>query len=70
MINNIPILYSDKKECCGCSACVSICPKNAISMVLDNEGFLYPEIDVNLCIGCQMCRAVCSFQNKPESVNI
>ncbi len=28
----IPILYQDKKECCGCGAYANICPRNAISM--------------------------------------
>ena len=28
----------DKKKCCGCSACVSICPKQCISMKIDEEG--------------------------------
>ena len=32
-------------NCCGCSACASKCPKNAISMRYDHEGFLYPFVD-------------------------
>ena len=30
----------DKNECCGCSSCVQRCPKNAITMVENLEGFL------------------------------
>ena len=32
-------------ECTGCGACVSICPKQAITMQPDAEGFLYPKVD-------------------------
>ena len=38
----IPILYTCKEECCGCTACYAICPKGAITMLLDQEGFYYP----------------------------
>ena len=46
-------------DCCGCSACASICPKNAISMQINQEGFLYPIVDSNFCIHCNMCANVC-----------
>ena len=38
-------LFSEKKKCCGCGVCVSVCPKNAICLVEDENGFLYPEIN-------------------------
>lgn len=49
----------DKHNCCGCSACASICPKHCISMQADNEGFLYPEVDGEYCIDCGLCEKVC-----------
>ena len=49
----------DKKQCCGCSACMSICPKKCITMIEDNEGFLYPVIDKEQCINCGLCQKVC-----------
>ena len=33
----------EKKNCSGCSACYSVCPKQCITMVRDEEGFVYPE---------------------------
>ena len=33
------ITIQNKAECCGCTACFNICPKNAISMQPDEEGF-------------------------------
>ena len=42
-----PVFFENKNECCGCTACYSICPKSAIQMVEDEEGFLYPQrIDI------------------------
>ena len=43
---------ANKAECTGCGACVSICPKGAIAMKPDAEGFLYPVVDGTLCISC------------------
>lgn len=45
MDKEIPVLYKRKEECCGCTACYAICPKEAIYMVEDEEGFEYPQID-------------------------
>ena len=54
----------DKKDCCGCSACVQRCPKHCISMVEDEEGFLYPKVDLSLCIDCGLCEKVCPVINQ------
>lgn len=62
MERKIPVLYKRKEECCGCTACYSICPKEAISMVVDKEGFEYPQIDKNKCVRCNQCLKVCSFK--------
>ena len=59
-------VYKEKKECCGCGACVDACPKNAVSLKIDEIGFSYPKIDESKCIGCGICRSVCGFQKKPK----
>ena len=46
-------------ECTGCGACVSICPKQAIVMQPDTEGFLYPKVDGEKCISCDLCEKRC-----------
>ncbi len=48
-----------KTHCSGCSACKSICPKNAISMIADEDGFLYPQINPDRCVTCHLCEKVC-----------
>ena len=45
------IIITDKKSCMGCGACTQICPVNCITLLNDEEGFLYPEIDHDICIG-------------------
>ncbi|RHL02381.1 4Fe-4S dicluster domain-containing protein [Agathobacter rectalis] len=59
-----PILYKDKLECCGCTACYSICPKAAIIMKMDEEGFYYPIIIDNKCVACLKCINICPLKNK------
>ena len=54
-----PILFDRKEECCGCTACFSVCPKSAIIMTEDEEGFEYPHIDESKCIRCYICTKVC-----------
>ncbi|WP_051195403.1 Coenzyme F420 hydrogenase/dehydrogenase, beta subunit C-terminal domain [Lachnospira multipara] len=63
-----PILFENKENCSGCSACYSICPKKAISMVEDEEGFLYPEVDYTKCIHCNKCMEVCNFHKVNDSL--
>ena len=46
-------------DCTGCGACVSVCPKGAVSMKPDGEGFLYPAVDAALCVGCDLCEKRC-----------
>ena len=50
---------ANKAECTGCGACVSICPKGAISMQPDEEGFLYPAVDGSRCVECDLCEKRC-----------
>lgn len=83
----LPQLYSNRSECCGCSACYSVCEKSgektgeiiyrfsknnreseilpltgAITMLPDEEGFLYPVIDASKCIRCYRCLRVCPMK--------
>ena len=63
----------DKHNCCGCSACSSICPKHCITMQADNEGFLYPKVNEADCIDCGLCEKVCHElhpfeERKPQKV--
>lgn len=60
--NLIPDLFNKKEECCGCTACYAICPRSAIEMISDEEGFLYPKIDETKCISCFRCLNICPLK--------
>lgn len=56
-------LFKEKQDCCGCTACAVVCPTGAITMEADEEGFLYPQINIDKCNECGLCKRVCAFQN-------
>ena len=51
------------KLCSGCAACYAVCPRKAISMQPDEEGFAYPHIDESLCVHCGLCARACPSLN-------
>ena len=57
------IEIKNKVDCCGCHACMNICPKKAIIMKEDDKGFKYPVIDKKKCINCGLCNKVCPILN-------
>lgn len=64
------IEIKEKKFCSGCTACASICPKKCIQMQPDEEGFLYPTVDVKNCVECGACENVCPIQNPMEEEKV
>lgn len=61
MIETKCIKIDEKKYCSGCTACVAVCPKGCISMQEDEEGFLYPVVDISICIQCSKCIKTCPY---------
>lgn len=58
------IKADDKTKCSGCMACYNICPQKCISMVEDEEGFLYPKVDMDTCVNCGLCDRTCPLNEK------
>ena len=59
---------STNEFCCGCRACEQICPKQAIALTSDREGFYYPLLDAYKCVDCGLCSDVCPVLNYETSL--
>lgn len=60
---SVPFNLDLKAKCCGCSVCMNICPKDAITMVANPEGFLNPKVDRSKCSNCGLCTSHCPELN-------
>lgn len=63
------IEITNPKNCCGCSACANICNHNAITMMPDALGFLYPHVDKSKCVDCGLCEKICAFNDEYDVKN-
>ncbi|MBP5251058.1 MAG: polysaccharide pyruvyl transferase family protein [Treponema sp.] len=61
-MKQIPVL-ADSVHCTGCAACAAVCSKDALIMQYNDEGFLEPCINEELCAGCKKCESVCPALN-------
>lgn len=60
-----------KSECCGCQACVLVCPRKCLTFKADEEGFGYPHfINSKECINCDLCNSVCPSKNKHKALSL
>ncbi|MDY6294526.1 MAG: Coenzyme F420 hydrogenase/dehydrogenase, beta subunit C-terminal domain [Bacteroidales bacterium] len=57
------VALKEKRNCCGCTACETICPHDAIEMQADSLGFFYPMVDSEKCVDCGICERVCQFND-------
>lgn len=65
------VIITDKGQCCGCTACASVCAHDAITMEPDALGFVYPKVDGSKCVDCGLCDKVCAFNdNYDKSLNL
>lgn len=58
------INFDFKKNCYGCGLCKNICPKSAIKMKENEDGFLNPVIDMKKCSNCGLCEKKCLYLNE------
>lgn len=58
-----------KNDCNGCGLCENICPRNAVSMRQDSEGYTYPVVDESKCIKCGLCLDECNSIKKNEVID-
>jgi len=64
----IMIKIKEKKKCCGCAACATICPHHVITMKADKSGFLYPIVNnKKRCTNCGLCEKVCPILHENDN---
>lgn len=56
--------------CSGCGLCAQKCPKQAIDMQCNEEGFSYPIVNMNLCNDCGACHKLCTAIDEINSTAI
>ena len=56
----------EPKLCTACFACMRVCPKGAISKVLNSLGEEMPSVDPEKCVDCGLCISLCPTNNKPN----
>ena len=59
------MIAKNRADCAGCESCANVCPRGAIEMTADAEGFYYPNIDHEKCIECGQCDRTCPVLNPP-----
>ncbi len=58
--NNV---FPVNENCCGCGACVAVCPKSCIDLYFDAAGFPWPQIVTNACVACGLCLKTCPMES-------
>ena len=58
------LITKKKSDCIACGACAQVCPYSAITMHLDEYGFLYPIIENDQCVSCNKCINVCPYEHE------
>ncbi len=49
----------ENKKCTGCLACYNACHHDAITLTHDEEGFIHPSINYDMCMECKRCVSAC-----------
>lgn len=62
------INITSPSDCCGCTACQSVCNHKAILMIEDKKGFLYPRTDKSKCVDCGICERVCPISTRKQDL--
>lgn len=64
------ISITEERDCCGCAACVAVCPAECITMISGTLGAVLPQVDTDKCLQCGKCDTVCPMQHSEEMKKI
>lgn len=64
-VNSSHSILNLTETCTGCFACANVCPKDAITLPANFEGFYFPSIDQDRCINCGLCDKICPQIHQP-----
>ena len=53
----------EKSKCSGCGACSQVCKNSCIKMIAEEQGFVYPSVNLKTCTNCKLCEKVCPVIN-------
>ena len=51
-------------QCTGCTACMNICPSQAIRIARNKEGFFQAYVEEERCTSCGLCKQICHLNRK------
>ena len=54
-------------KCCGCGVCVDSCPKKALTIEENADGFYMPMCNESICVSCGLCEKNCHILH-PEQI--
>ena len=63
------IKLAEQKACTGCMSCYNSCAQGAIEIKENDEGFLYPRINVEKCVECGLCIKRCPELNARATIH-
>lgn len=62
-------MIKKSSHCTACGACVQKCPQQCITLCKDENGFLYPKIQLEKCVNCGLCEKICPIGDCPQSIS-
>ncbi len=59
------------RECTSCQMCAAVCPRDAITIRLNKDGFYRPHVNEDECTNCGLCTKVCyKFDNDVKATPV